>query len=118
MKSLSASMLADAIVEAAARATKDAPQEEIPEGTSVEALDGLRQRAAAALQVAEIGGDFGAMGSMGRLLVAIEEHRRKIAPPPPVDPNDAPDIRAAAERGKRIMFETLENIIANRTLLP
>jgi hypothetical protein len=33
------------------------------------------------------------------------------------DPNAAIDIRAAAERAKRLDFETLENIIANAELL-
>ena len=37
---------------------------------------------AAALRVAELAGDFSAFASFGRLLVSIEEHRRKIAPPP------------------------------------
>ena len=68
-----------------------------------EALDGLRQRTMAALRIAELDGDFGSMGSMGRLLVAIEEHKRKIAPPPAVDPNELPDLVAAAEAAKKRM---------------
>ena len=117
MKSAAAHALADAIVEAAARAAKDAPPvaDDLPDDT--EALAALSDRAEKALRVAELDGDFGAMGSMGRLLVAIEEHRRKIAPPPPVDLNEAPDIKAAAERGKRLLFETLENVIQTRALL-
>ena len=49
--------------------------------------------------------------------MSIEEHRRKIAPPPVEDPNEAIDIRAAAERAKLLDLETLENIIANAELL-
>lgn len=45
-------------------------------------------------------------------LAAIQKH----APPVPVDPNTAPDIRAAAERCKRLQFETLENLIGHRGL--
>lgn len=99
------------VVEAVAPSSS--PTEAELAGASAEALHALRARAAAALEVAVVAGNFGAIGSMGRLLVAIEEHRRKIAPPPAVDMNEAPDIRAAAERAKRIDFETLENIIAH-----
>lgn len=115
MKSAAAHALADAIVDAVARAP--ALSAEVPGDADENALASLCLTAEKAMRVAEISGDFGAMGSMGRLLVAIEEHRRKIAPPPVEDPNEAIDIRAAAERAKRIDFETLENIIANATLL-
>ena len=66
---------------------------------------------------AETDGNVAAQASLaGRardFLAAIQKH----APPPPVDPNTAPDIKAAAERGKRLQFETLENIIGNRGVL-
>lgn len=115
MKSAAAHALADAIVEAAKAAP--ALPDEVPADADESALAGLHARASAALRVAELAGDFSAFASFGRLLVAIEEHRRKIAPPPVEDLNDAIDIRAAAERGKLLDIETLENIIANAELL-
>ena len=101
MKSATAHALADAIVEATARhAREHPPSASEVESATVETLSGLRQRTLSALRVAELDGDFGAIGSMGRLLVAIAEHERKIAPPPPVDPNELPDLVAAAEKTK------------------
>lgn len=115
MKSAAAHALADAIVEAAKAAP--ALPDEVPDDADESALAGLHARASAALRVAELAGDFSAFASFGRLLVAIEEHRRKIAPPPPVDPNEAIDIRLAAQKGRALFFETLENIIGNRGVL-
>jgi len=115
VKSAAAHALADAIVEAAARAP--ALPDEVPDDADESALAGLHARASAALRVAELAGDFSAFASFGRLLVSIEEHRRKIAPPPVEDPNEAIDIRAAAERAKLLDLETLENIIANAAIL-
>lgn len=119
MRSAAAHALADAIAEAAMRRAKEAPAlpDAVPDDADADALSSLEADAEIQRRVAKMSGDFGAFAQMGRLLVQIQEHRRKIAPPPVADPNEAIDIRAAAERGKRIDFETLENIIANAELL-
>ena len=46
-------------------------------------------------------------------LILIQKH----APQPPVDLNAALDIRATAQKGRKLFFDTLENIIGNRGVL-
>lgn len=37
-------------------------------------------------------------------------------PPPAEDPNDAPDIKAAAEEGRRLFLETFGNLVRSRAM--
>ena len=76
-------------------------------------LDEVRE----AFEVAKKAGNVAAQASLAARATALLEARRKGAPPPAVDPNDALDIRLAAQKGRALFFETLENIIENRGAL-
>lgn len=70
-----------------------------------------------AFKVAKKAGNVAAQSALAARATALLEARRKGAPPPPVDPNEAIDIRLAAQKGRALFFETLENIIGNRGVL-
>jgi hypothetical protein len=61
-------------------------------------------------------GNPAAMASLAARATALLEAKRKASPPVFVDPNDALDIREAAERARKLFHETLHNIIGNRGL--
>lgn len=56
------------------------------------------------------------LASLAARATALLEAKRKAAPPVYVDPNDALDIREAADRAHRLFHETLRNLIGNRKL--
>ena len=70
-----------------------------------------------AFEMAKKAGNVAAQASLAARATALLEARRKGAPPPAIDPNDALDIRLAAQKGRALFFETLENIIENRGAL-
>lgn len=59
-------------------------------------------------------GNPAAMASLAARATALLEAKRKASPPVFVDPNDALDIREAAERARKLFHDTLHNIIGNR----
>ena len=76
-------------------------------------LDEVRE----AFEKAKGVGNIAAQAALAARATALLEAQRKGAPPPAVDPNDALDIRLAAQKGRALFFETLENIIENRGAL-
>ncbi len=87
------------------------------DASPAEQLDWWLVQVRAAFERAKIGDNVAAQASLSARATALLEAKRKGSPPAVADPNEALDIKAAAERGKRLMFETLENLIANRALL-
>lgn len=109
MKSLSASMLADAIAAAmkAAPPLPDSP-DDIPEGTDQDTLEQWLQIAKRNGITAEAEGNMQALAQMGRLSASLLEAKRKSAPPPVVDPNENPDFVALAKEFRTRMLKMLE----------
>lgn len=108
-KSLSASMLADAIAAAmkAAPPLPDSP-DDIPEGTDQDTLEQWLQIAKRNGITAESEGNMQALAQMGRLSASLLEAKRKGAPPPVIDPNENPDFVALAKAFRTRMAKMLE----------
>jgi hypothetical protein len=112
MRSLAASRLADAI-ETAVRAAPPLPDdpEEIPEGTDLQTLDWWLQLAARKGRAAERTENWPAMAQMGRLSAALFEAKRKATPPEVPDPNEHPDMVAAAKRAREQLHKLVESSV-------
>lgn len=60
-----------------------------------------------------------AIASAARGVTQAAQLLARVMPPPPPpaeDPNDAPDIRAAAEEGRRLFLETFGNLVRSRAM--
>lgn len=88
--------------------TEDVP-DVIPEGASLSLVDKWIPKVEAAAEAAELEGDLATFANLTAKLVTLLEHRRKAAPPPKSDPNEHPDMIAAARRAR----EALHKLIAS-----
>ena len=84
---------------------------EIPEGLSLDMLHRLLQKADRAASHALAKGDLATFGAMGRLVTSISEAIRKATPPPEADPNESPDMRAAAKRARDTLHRIVSQVI-------
>lgn len=90
----------------------DEVPDEIPEGVSVDVVDKWIPKVERAAEAAEAAKDFGALASLLAKLTALLEHKRKAAPPPKVDPNENPDMIAAAKRAREMLHKLVESAVA------
>lgn len=67
--------------------------------------------AAAAARTLRASGDLGAAAAQSRLVAAFGASLKRLtAPDPPPDPNERPDMQAAAHRGRAKLADYLERI--------
>jgi hypothetical protein len=96
---------------AAARVTPPAQVDEVPDvvpdGTELAIVDKWIPKVEAAAEAAEAEGDLTAFASLTAKLVTLLEHRRKAAPPPRADPNESPDMVAAAKRAREMLHRLI-----------
>lgn len=88
-----------------------AAPEEIPEDTDLRQIERWLQRAEAMARKAVNLGDLAGMGQMGRLTSALLEAKRRATPPEKADPNDHPDMVAAAARAREMLHKMIDRAI-------
>lgn len=88
---------------------EDVP-EAIPEGTDMGTVDKWLTRLDDAAEAARQRSDFQAVSTLMAKYVALLEHKRKAAPPPPIDPNENPDLIAAAERVRERWHKLIDGL--------
>lgn len=84
--------------------------DDVPEGASLELVDKWIAKLEAAGEVAEGEGDLKTFATIAAKLVTLLEHRRKAAPPPVEDPNEAPDMVALAEDVRKRLHKLIEQV--------
>lgn len=94
---------------ATARPSADEVPDEVPDGTELAVVDRWIPKVEAAAEAAELDGDLASFASLTAKLVTLLEHRRKAAPPPRVDPNEHPDMVAAARRARESLHKLVES---------
>lgn len=92
-----------------APAAADDVPDEVPEGTELAIVDKWIPKVEAAAEAAEAEGDLQAFASLTAKLVTLLEHKRKAAPPPKADPNEHPDMVAAAERAREKLHALIDS---------
>jgi transcriptional regulator with XRE-family HTH domain len=83
--------------------------EEIPEGLPVDIVEKWIRKVDRLAEAAEAAKDFGAVNGLLAKLATLKEHQRKAAPPPKADPNENPDMIAAAKRGRETLHKLVES---------
>jgi hypothetical protein len=82
--------------------------EEIPEGLDLATVDKWIPKVERAAEAAEREENYAAFASLTARLVALLDHKRKATPLPKIDPNDSPDMVAAAERVRKRWHELVK----------
>ncbi len=82
---------------AAAPAAPEAVPDEVPDDASLAQVNKWIAKVEAAAQGAEDDEDYRSFAALTAKLVTLLEHRRKVTPPPAVDPNANPDMVKLAE---------------------
>lgn len=85
--------------------------DEIPEEANLAQIERWLKRAEAMAQKAMALGDIAGMGQMGRLTSALLEAKRRATPPEKADPNDRPDMVAAAQRARDMLHRMIDQAI-------
>jgi hypothetical protein len=84
---------------------------ELAEFESADSVDKLLKKIEKAIIVAESDGNVAAMGTLGRLSVSLLDHKRKTAPIPKQDPNESPDMVAAATSAREKLHKYLSQAL-------
>ncbi len=85
--------------------------EDIPDGTDVSTLDHWIEVAKRNGATAETEKNLAGIGAMGRLVATLLEHRRKATPDPKPDPNEHPDMVAAAKRAREDLHTLISTAV-------
>lgn len=89
---------------------------DVPPTDTAEDIPAQLRRVVASLEgaakQAEADKDVARLVAAQRAVLQATALLSKATPPPPVDPNDRPDMRAAAERGRQRMHELLDRLLA------
>jgi len=93
--------------EAAAPESSDAMPCDVPTDLTLEDYDRLIERATRNSKEAEDADEHAAAQGWARVALAAMTERRKATPPPKTDPNELPDMVAAARRAR----ETLHKLV-------
>ncbi len=83
--------------------------EEIPDGVDLATVDKWIPKVERAAEAAEQDENYTAFASLTARLVALLDHKRKATPLPKIDPNDSPDMVAAADRALARLESILEH---------
>jgi len=84
--------------------------EEIPEGLSIQTMQRLLVKADRAAQAAHATGDLATFGAMVSRVTNLSEAIRKATPPEPPDPNERPDMIAAAARAREMLHRLVDKV--------
>ena len=85
--------------------------EEIPAGSSLADYDRWIARAERMADDAEVDGDLKAIGNFARLVGFFMAERRKAAPDPVPDPNDAPDMVALGAQVEERFLKMIDMVL-------
>ena len=85
----------------------------IPEGLSLDMLHRLRAKADGAAQHALAQQDLATFAAMGRLVTGLSEAIRKATPPEKPDPEDSPDMIAAATRARETLHKLVDQAVGH-----
>ncbi len=88
-----------------------ASPEAIPEGANLETLQRWLGMADQGGQQALARSDLATMGAMGRLVASLCEAIRKGTPAETPDPNDQPDMIAAAARARELLHHAVDKAL-------
>lgn len=91
----------------------DISDDEIPEGLSLDLLHRLRTKADRAASAALGAKDLATFAAMGRLVTSLSEAIRKATPPEKPDPNDNPDMVAAAKRARELLHRRVDQAVGH-----
>lgn len=84
--------------------------DEIPDGTPLDRLDRWLSKVNGAIEAAEAAKNYPLLGQLIARGTALQDARRKAAPPPKVDPNANPDMLAAKERARKEFHRLVEQV--------
>jgi hypothetical protein len=87
--------------------TPEAMPEDVPAGLPVEAYDEMIERAKRNMQAAENDDEHTAAQGWARVALVAMTERRKATPPPKTDPNEMPDMIAAAKRAREALHKLI-----------
>jgi len=82
----------------------------VPAGASLEQVDKWLARIEEKARLAETSNDDDAYMKYARLVVVLLDAKRKLAPPPPVDPNANPDLIEAARQVRERWAATIKGM--------
>lgn len=89
------------------------PLEPLPENARAEIAARWLKRVERAAIKAEAEGQIGALGTMGRLIATFLEHQRKAQPIKLPDPNEMPDVIAAAGRAREMLHMLIDTAVGS-----
>lgn len=86
-------------------------EEEIPEGIDLGTYDRWIAKAETMAKQAELDKNLVELGKAGRLVVMLLDAKRKATPPAPPDPNERPDMIAAAQRARDALHKLVDSAV-------
>lgn len=102
---------APAAVESAAEPETGAAESDDMQPANPADAEKLRVRLERLLVRAEAEGNLGAVSTLSARLISVLEHQRKNAPLPKVDPNESPDMVAAARRAREALHRLIDSAV-------